>query len=1358
MNTVTARGVSPQDLKKKSPEDSYKIYEKRQARKIQFSKRIKNKNIPDDKTEIILEAHDVWTNPMLGYHMILDADHNTYGEIFYDFSNAFYSNYNQFEYTIPENVTSPKDPFLNDGVERITIPAGIYDYIIGYPDAYDNCLYYASGPFAIADDFEFKGGYSYHFIVDYVAIEGGGFADVVSLFTDIDAALENLELPASSLDLGNSEPITVVIANRGTSAISSFPVCYQIEGEEIIRETFSGTIPAGATANYTFNAKADFSAIKTYKVAAWTELPGDLIPTNDRVEGKCRHFTINNTPYFYDFSSAENFYEDWTILNNNNDNSTWEHNYSEWLLGPDGLPGIATGSGGWQGNDDYLISSPIHLESGTNGIAFYLKCVNATRPEYLDVLIGTSEDVTQMRVIGEYVINYESWKKRAVNFEVEENGTYYFAFHNKSPNGMNIHLDDVEIVSGAYPVSASVYIERLLLPYPNCDLSSQSRIGARLLNEGTGPANTIKLKYTVNGGTVVEQTFTEILDVDESFDYYFDSMADLSALGTYQVMVIAETEGAESVNLSASTIHYEPISEVPFETNFQENTNLDGFWSQLGEDAWKYDQMGGKWVTDMSGIENGFLLRCLPLNNPFRIRIAYMGGGRFSDPSSFYIAYGKPGTDISTWEKIYEDANVNDVVDIEFSTLSLDEAGNYSFIIVCDKDNSNFGLFYFYISEIFDHDVRVTGVSSPLVPYMPARQIPHTGNYSVNVENRGSQQVTGIKASIYKDEENLFTSTNEINLNAGQTGTVSFSGNLSGVSVGDELKISARLNQNEADQYYADNIYNLYNINITESVLATEKITDFVYGIGEYGGILFGNIYELMAPDVLTSIDIGLAFNEWYEPHDIGVAVYILKEDGVTIDYELFSTSFERGAGGSLKNVAMDPIYLNPGKYYFEARQTSVTNIGLAYEANEQLCAYQNVDGVLFPNCGATLSIRGNFASGGVALEKDAKAVAFTKPIFQQDLYSSEEVIAATIQNGGLTEITDMEVICEIKGIQHAASVSLRPYETKEVSFIVDMAVPEEYEVKVYTTLNGDQNPDNNSITCVLTSVPEGDPYVMNFDLCNDFETGKEFNPRWWTVDRNTHEEVDAWWQYDYRNNSKPVGFMAYNRAATTPAMPDNAIPGFFPHSGTRFGAAFAPAYGFEGESDIWLVSPQLKLGTGSSMELYVKTYQEPGWNAELERYNILISTTDDDFDSFVRLGEERRAPWEEWTKVDIDLNEYDGQDVFLAIQYISEVIQGTVMMVDDIQVKTDFSGIKDIASDDNINLYFNAQEKMLFVSSDKPIVRIDIYNITGHHIYQSGKLDTTYFRLSANNYSPGIYIATVYTGDAMKTIKFIIK
>ena len=94
-----------------------------------------------------------------------------------------------------------------------------------------------------------------------------------------------------------------------------------------------------------------------------------------------------------------------------------------------------------------------------------------------------------------------------------------------------------------------------------------------------------------------------------------------------------------------------------------------------------------------------------------------------------------------------------------------------------------------------------------------------------------------------------------------------------------------------------------------------------------------------------------------------------------------------------------------------------------------------------------------------------------------------------------------------------------------------------------------------------------------------------------------------------------------------------------------------------------------MQLGQQPMLTFWVKGHKEEGWN-KAERYRVLVSTTTDDFDSFVPVGGDREVAAGDWQQVSVDLKDYASQPVvYIALQYISRCLEGFYLLVDDIMV-----------------------------------------------------------------------------------------
>ncbi len=152
----------------------------------------------------------------------------------------------------------------------------------------------------------------------------------------------------------------------------------------------------------------------------------------------------------------------------------------------------------------------------------------------------------------------------------------------------------------------------------------------------------------------------------------------------------------------------------------------------------------------------------------------------------------------------------------------------------------------------------------------------------------------------------------------------------------------------------------------------------------------------------------------------------------------------------------------------------------------------------------------------------------------------------------------------------------------------------------------------------------------------------------------------------DYRNRYIN-NFIAFAPAETNPAITD-----FAPHSGDRFIMCFTMQADLLADGDTvnnkWLITPQsATIGTGAKFEAYVRGHS----SAYTERYAIHVSTTGTDISDFTKIssGEYLEISGDTWTKIEYDLSAYVGEEVYVAIQYLTNPLEGLMLCLDDVVV-----------------------------------------------------------------------------------------
>ncbi len=179
-----------------------------------------------------------------------------------------------------------------------------------------------------------------------------------------------------------------------------------------------------------------------------------------------------------------------------------------------------------------------------------------------------------------------------------------------------------------------------------------------------------------------------------------------------------------------------------------------------------------------------------------------------------------------------------------------------------------------------------------------------------------------------------------------------------------------------------------------------------------------------------------------------------------------------------------------------------------------------------------------------------------------------------------------------------------------------------------------------------------------------------------------------------------------------------------------------------------WLISPKIQLNDNSSLNLFVRSITA---QYGMEEYKIGISTTDDDPASFTIIGGERQAPGN-WTKIEIDLAEYDNQEVYVGINYVGN--DRFVFMVDNVQIITDpvnITSAKNIAE-----IYPNPVKDVLNIDNAYG-ANVEITNMLGQRVL-SAKVISNNETINVSNLATGIYCVNVTVNGKTSVHKIVVR
>ncbi len=1310
----------------------------------------------DVNAKVTLDVQMDWGDGT-GYQLMLDADHNSYGVDFDDmYIGVTEESYDVFEYKIPADAAFASDMTTGGCIffgeqESLEIPAGTYDYVVTNPSPMDGGVYIASGESSIADDFVFEAGVEYIFTI----VQSGIYDNCeLTIPRPVDVAVNEIVAPITSTDLSASETVTVKVENKGTEEISSFSLKLTVDGADVATEQFNGSLASGAETEYTFTAKADLSVAGAHTVKVEAVAEGDGDASNNAVEKIIYKVSAVDPPFACDFSTADDMAL-WNVVDANNDGETWVYEET--------MQSAVLGYSAMYDSDDYLITlNPIRLSAGDAHVAFSYCSLSGYFPERLQVLYGKTTDPSEMQLLYEDIdFTISELTLQVVNFNVEEAGDYYFAFYGCSTaDQYGIAVDDVEIDEGAYVAAPDISVDKVVVPLSSTALTSGETIGAIVTNNSFADISSFALSYKIGDGAEVKETFGDGLAAGETRTVEFAQKADLSAENTYEITVTASDvvsdlpeENTNDNTAVGTVVHYAPAT-VPFTVDFSDESQRADYAYEEG--AWVYNSVEEAMQADVSNVGQALKSRGVSLEGgkSYRFTFNFCAGydlfGLLTVGDSFNVVYGIDGTPMEEWEvlKSYEEVYTQEVYYDEKITVACEQSGVYSFAIVPVSSSGYFFVSGASVTEVMPYDATMVSVDAPtLLPVAQAGKFKVTAT----VMNNGSSAIESAVVVVKNGEAEVGRASSG-QMESGASTDVDVEVNVADVAVGSVVNLEAvvSIEGHESDDSGADNSAGV-SIEITEDELGYDYVTDDMYTeencIGVEGGAIgCGVPFSIAESDVLTGVSIGWGA---VVEQNIQIAVYEYDPATLTLGNEIFSEIVPQGTETGQVVYNISPRALEAGDYMVSVvfqNYCLVTNMdvpGMLYLTSGNPVGMQN-------NLG-TPAIRSVFGEGE-AVAKDAVVVEISKPA-DKGLFSANEPVAVTVKNDGSEDISGtltLSVNGENAGSQ---TITLGGYASSEFTFEADLSKPGEYVLEAVASVEGDENPDNNSVSKTVVSVEPADPYVMDFEQCEDFATSG-FNPAWRTVD------VDGDYIYGFQDVSFPApssgkaAYIVFNPALTTPSLEDQAA--IAPHGGERFAASFASSGDPSGlaQNNDWLISPKLTLpATDAKMSFFVKSYTG---NYGLEKYNVLVSETDDNLESFKMIGSTREAPEEAWTEVSVDLSEYAGKDVYLAIQCVSE--DAFVFMLDDITVSKPVGSVAENAVA-TLSLYPNPATDMIVISSGgSEIESVDIYNAAGAMIYSSQASDGNSFRYNVSSLDAGIYFAKVATSDGTKVMRFIVR
>ncbi|AZA83843.1 hypothetical protein C1637_13580 [Chryseobacterium lactis] len=272
----------------------------------------------------------------------------------------------------------------------------------------------------------------------------------------------------------------------------------------------------------------------------------------------------------------------------------------------------------------------------------------------------------------------------------------------------------------------------------------------------------------------------------------------------------------------------------------------------------------------------------------------------------------------------------------------------------------------------------------------------------------------------------------------------------------------------------------------------------------------------------------------------------------------------------------------------------------------------------------------------------------------------------------------------------------------------------------------------------------------------DSFENYTDFAYTTGTVGNWTLRDLDGKISYTIENSTFPnqripKAFIVFNRGGIVPAtLADQTAA----RTGNKAMACFNVSYPAPLVNNDWLISPQITLGSaGNTLSFWVKPIHA---DYGLEKFNVYVSTTDTQTTSFTKINTNPivTPAVVQWAEQTFNLDAYAGQNVYIAIQCVSE--DQFALFVDDFKVTTTGTlATSEVSkSSSSIFVFPNPVADVLNIRSRAKVNNVEIFDRSGRKI----PADLNNDKVNVKNLSPGSYIINVETKEGKTSSKFIKK
>ncbi len=393
------------------------------------------------------------------------------------------------------------------------------------PEIVDLTPYLTAGTVYVR--FRAKSGFGNNLFLDDINIIG-------SSAVANDAQVSAITSPDAQF-CGNSFTAALTIKNLGTTPLTSVRVNYTVDNNPTVYfQNFTGlNVASNGTTNLTFTTPFTGLTNGTHIIKAYTSLPNGVADQQASNDTLSKSFFASVPVALPVVEGFENTAFNptpggWAVINDNPGSITWVRNTAARKTGTASASiNIYNYGPGLNDHLDYLRSPLVNFAGNDSAfISFHLayKQYDAASSDTLEIVYSTNCGSTWTSIwkkggndlttspgfeTGNFVPTAAQWSVNPIRVDLTSligSGPIYLALRSKNNYGNNMYIDDINIFGKVLP-NYDVAVQAINAPL-NAICQPPITPSIVIKNEGKITITSLRVDYTVDGGTPVSNTLT----------------------------------------------------------------------------------------------------------------------------------------------------------------------------------------------------------------------------------------------------------------------------------------------------------------------------------------------------------------------------------------------------------------------------------------------------------------------------------------------------------------------------------------------------------------------------------------------------------------------------------------------------------------------------------------------------------------------------------------------------------------------------------------------------------------------------------------------------------------------------------